>query len=438
MFFNTFKVSNYFTLPLRTQTTSFDPNVKNFPIGMQETVFGEQKCLLGQIGGVLLAEPTTNLKTIFDAGINFTSIFSQDSDILELTSRFVFCYSPAAYMHNTCLDLIPSGKFLGLVQAQHCHIVKMRDTINSVGGIQAILPILHRIIKEHNAEFSLAAVDEETFEDSTASLKTPVGEEFADWEVLSSNSYTEWKMIQFPIASFMCFLRYLTHEHDNNQENLLNSECLSIIGMMLQKCSAKIFDVNALMATHLFMESIQAHKISNGQSNLALLDDLYTSIAFNFDIWAHMPFQITLGHVQYLGAMIKNDRKYFRKKFGIQFFLDIIRQYYGTPESITAEDAKTIRSTLFAIIRFYLQKDVNIREICIIIAFFASVKQDHVLIEFLDMMTMHIKGKNCRDQLILLLHEPQTANLIYNYFIVQTYSCELQEAAIRVNMSLMV
>ncbi|TMW42844.1 hypothetical protein DOY81_012078, partial [Sarcophaga bullata] len=30
-------VSNYFTLPLRTQTTSFDPNVKNFPIGMQET-----------------------------------------------------------------------------------------------------------------------------------------------------------------------------------------------------------------------------------------------------------------------------------------------------------------------------------------------------------------------------------------------------------------
>ncbi|TMW42842.1 hypothetical protein DOY81_012076 [Sarcophaga bullata] len=271
---------------------------------------------------------------------------------------------------------------------------------------------------------ALAAVTEETSEDNAEPLKTPVAEEFADWEVLSSNSYTEWKMIQFPLASFICFLRYLTHEHDNNQ-NLLNSECLSIIGMMLQKCSPKIFDVNALMATHLFMESLQAHKSSPGQSNLALLDDLYTSIAFNFDIWVHMPFQITLGHVQYLGAMIKNDRKYFRKKFGIQFFLDVIRQYYGTPESITAEDAKTIRSTIFAIIRFYLQKDVNIKEIGSMIAFLASVKQDHVLIEFLDMMTMHIKGKNCRDQLILLLHEPQTANLIYNSLIL-IYDSKLQ------------
>lgn len=402
---------------------------------MQETVFGEQKCLYGQIGGVLLAEPTTSLKTIFDAGIHFASIFSQDNDILELTSRFVFCYSPAAYMHNTCLDLIPSGKYLGLVQAQHCHIIKIRDTINSVGGIQAILPILHRIIKENDGEFSLVAAAEENNETDRGeeSLKTPAAEEFADWEILSSNSYTEWKMIQYPVASFICFLRYLTHEHENNQENLLHSECLSIIGMMLQKCPAKMFDVNALMATHLFMESIQGHKSAAGQSNLPLLDDLYTSIAFNFDVWVHMPFQITLGHVQYLGAMIKNDRKYFRKKFGIQFFLDVIRQYYGTPESITADDAKTIRSTMFAIVRFYLQKDINIKEIGAIIAFLASVKQEHVLIEFLDMMSMHVKGKNCKDQLILLLHEPQTANLIYNYFIDKNWSCELQEAAIRVS-----
>lgn len=406
---------------------------------MQETVFGEQQCLFGQIGGVLLAEPTTSLKTIFDAGIHFSSIFSQDNDLLELTSKFVFCYAPAAYTHNTCLDLIPSGKYLGLLQAQHCQIVKIRDTINSVGGIQAILPLLHRIIKENNTEFSLATgSDTENNEDSMESLKTPVAEEFADWEVLSSNSYTEWKMIQFPIASFMCFLRYLTHEHDNNQENLLNSECLSIIGMMLQKCPAKMFDVNALMATHLFMESIQGHKSSTGQSNLPLLNDLYTSIAFNFDIWVHMPFQITLGHVQYLGAMIKNDRKYFRKKFGIQFFLDVVRQYYGCPECITPEDAKTIRSTIFAIIRFNLQKDVNIKEIGTIIAFLASVKQDNVLIEFLDVLNMHVKGKNCRDQLILLLHEPQTANLIYNYFMDKSYSCELQEAAIRVSKLFMI
>ncbi|KAL9909105.1 neurobeachin-like protein 1 isoform 2-T2 [Glossina fuscipes fuscipes] len=428
-------VTNYFTLPLRSQA-SYDPNVKNFPLGMQDTVFGEQQCLNGQIGGVLLAEPTTSLKTIFDVGINFTSIFSQDNDILELTSRFVFCYSPGAYLQNTCLDLIPIGKYMGLVQAQHCRIVKIQDTINSIGGIQAILPILHDIVKNQRDDIYVSGGDEETSE-SEEITKTPLAEEFSDWEMLTSNSYTEWKMLQYPVAGFMCFLRYLVHEHENNQENLLNSECLSIVGMMLQKCSMRIFKVNTLMGTHLLIESLQGHKTVGGRSNLALLEDLYTSIAFNFDIWVHMNFQITLGHVQYLSAMIKNDRKYFRKKFGIQYFLDVIRQYYSAPENMTPEDAMTIRSTLYAIVRFYLQKDVNIKEIVTIIAFLSSVKQDQVLIEFLDMMAMHVKGKNCRDQLILLMHEPQTANLLYNYFIDKNYSCQLQEAAIRFISSLL-
>ncbi|XP_055846151.1 neurobeachin-like protein 1 isoform X1 [Episyrphus balteatus] len=420
-------VSNYFTLPLRTSTTSFDPNVKNFPIGMQDTVFGEQTHLNGQIGSVLLAEPTTNLKTIFDGGANFASIFSQDNELLDLTSRFVFCYSGGAYSHDYCPDLIPSGKYPGTISAQHCRIVKIQDTINSIGGIQSLLPILHRITKEKN-DFSLSTDSSESENLTAETIKTPTMEEFSDWEVLSSNSYTEWKMIQHPIASFMCFLRYITHDHENNQENLLNSESLSIIGMMLQKCSAKQFDVNALMATHLFIESIQNQK---ARANVNLLDALYTEIAFNFGIWSKMHFQITLGHVQYLSAMIKNDRKYFRKKFGVQFFLDIIRQYYGTPENITADDAVTIRSTLLAIIRFYIQKDVNVKEIHTIISFLASVKHEHILIEFLEMMIFHLKSKNCKDQMILLLHEPQTANLLYNLFIEKIHGVEVQEAAIR-------
>ncbi|XP_039966909.1 neurobeachin-like protein 1 isoform X2 [Bactrocera tryoni] len=424
-------VSNYFTLPLRTQS-SFDPNVKNFPIGMQDTVFGEQTCLRGQVGAVLLAEPTTNIKTIFDAGIHFPSIFSQDNDLLELTSRFVFCYAPGGYWSESCQDLIPGGRFPSQVHAHHCAIVKIQDTINSIGGVQAILPILHRLTKQQD-DFSLSSAEGNDSLGSGEQLRTPTAEEFSDWEMLSSNSYTEWKMIQFPVASFICFLRYLTHGHENNQENMLNSECLQMIGAMLQKCSPSIFDVNALMATHLFIESLQGQKSESGnaQGNSALLDVLYTDIAFNFHIWARMNFQITLGHVQYLSAMIKNDRKYYRKKFGIQFFLDVVRDHYSAPDSITPEDAKTLRATLYAIVRFYLQKDVNIKEISTMIAFLASVRQENVLIEFLEMLTFHIKGKNCKDQMILLLHEPQTANLLYNYFVDKSYSTEVQEAAIR-------
>jgi len=191
---------------MRTQT-AFDPNVKNFPIGMQDTVFGEQTCLHGHLGGVLLADPTTSLKTIFDAGSNFSSIFSQDNDLLELNSRFVFCYAPGAVWHGTCQDLIPGGKYPGRINAQHCKIVKIQETINSIGGISAILPILHRLVtSDQTADISIGSVSEE----SLSCAPTPSGEEFTDWEMLSSNSYTEWKMLQHPLASFLCLLRELS------------------------------------------------------------------------------------------------------------------------------------------------------------------------------------------------------------------------------------
>ncbi|XP_039488182.1 neurobeachin-like protein 1 isoform X5 [Drosophila santomea] len=417
-------VSNYFTLPMRTQT-AFDPNVKNFPIGMQDTVFGEQTCLNGHLGGVLLADPTTSLKTIFDAGSNFSSIFSQDNDLLELNSRFVFCYAPGAVWHGTCQDLIPGGKYPGRINAQHCKIVKIQETINSIGGISAILPMLHRLItSDQTTDISIGSASEE----SLSCAPTPSAEEFTDWEMLSSNSYTEWKMLQHPLASFLCLLRYLTHEHETNQEQLLSSECLAIVGTMLQRCPPSLFDVNALMATHLLMESLQGHKAEAGGQ---LLDALYAHIVFDFAIWSRLQFQITLGHAQYLSAMIKNDRKFFRKRYGVQFVLDVVRQYYSTPDSISDDDAKTIRATLFGIIKFYLQKEVNIKEVNSMITFLASVRQDVVLVEFLEMMTFYVRGKNCKDQMVLLLHEPQSANLIYNFFVDKSYSNEIQEAAIR-------
>lgn len=35
-----------------------------------------------------------------------------------------------------------------------------------------------------------------------------------------------------------------------------------------------------------------------------------------------------VGHIQYLSTIIKDDKKYFRKKYGVQFLLDVINAYY--------------------------------------------------------------------------------------------------------------
>ena len=46
-----------------------------------------------------------------------------------------------------------------------------------------------------------------------------------------------------------------------------------------------------------------------------------------------------------------------RKKFGVQFLLDVIRQHYADSVSsvLSKEDNKTIRAAIIGLIKFFLQ-----------------------------------------------------------------------------------
>lgn len=183
------QVSNYFTLPMRTPTT-FDPNVKNFPIGMQNSVFGEPVSIYGDLGAVLLAESTTNIKTIFDTGPHFPSVFSQDAEVVDLTSRYVFCYTPQACLDNCCINVIPCNNFNATIRAKYISNTKIQDAIQSIGGIQTILPILKNIVK-NNEDITYFLADTESKPQSPrAEGDSPISSEFKDWEIISSNSYT--------------------------------------------------------------------------------------------------------------------------------------------------------------------------------------------------------------------------------------------------------
>lgn len=285
------QVPSYFTLPNMRNTTSNDPNVKCYPIGMQDGVFGQPICLTGQLGCVVLAEPTTNVKTLIDAGPNFASIISQDIDPSDLTSKFVFCYSPNSCYDGLCVDLVPGNKYNGHVVAKYCKTTKIQDAINSIGGVNCLLPILDTIIKsKENSQVFFASSSPEPKE----LLPTPNNEDFADWEVLASTTYTEWKMIQNPVACFLCLIRYFINGHDLNQEHLLKSDGVAILCSMLAKCNAFLIDVNVLMAVHLLLESVQNMSVPN----VELLESWYNNLIFNFKIWSRAPFQITIGHIQ--------------------------------------------------------------------------------------------------------------------------------------------
>lgn len=421
------QVPSYFSLPMRS--TSSDPNVKCYPIGMQDGIFGPQACLRGQLGAVLLAEPTTSIKTIIDTGFQFASVISQDIEPYDLTSKYVFCYSPSSCHGGLCIDLVPGNKYNGHVVAKYCKTIKIQDAINSIGGVFTLLPILETVTKSKDLADDLIFTKPASPIPDEA-LTSPSSNELGDWEVLASTTYTEWKMIQNPIGCFLCLVRYFINGHELNQEQLIKFDCMGIIGFMLTKCNADLVDVDVLMASHFLIECAQNQMPG---PNMELLEMIYTDFIFDFKIWSRAPFQVTIGHIQYISTIIKDDRKYFRKKFGIQFFFDIIRQYYTIPDKLTADDGQAVRMSLLEIIKYYIQKDLNIKEVCVIISFIASVTYEQLIIEIFDLLISQMNNKKVNDQIFLLLHEPTTADLCYSLLVDKKYDTRLQSIVLNVS-----
>lgn len=74
--------------------------------------------------------------------------------------------------------------------------------------------------------------------------------------------------------------------------------------------------------------------------------------------------------------LIKNDRKSFRKRFGVQFFLDTIRTYYTTCDVLSVNHITVLRASLLDIVRFYILKDVSISDIDIIIRYLITCRSE--------------------------------------------------------------
>lgn len=423
------QVPSYLSLPMRN-TSSLDPNVKSFPAGMHESIFGEPCCLKGQIGCVVLAEAALNVRTLFDAGPNLSAILLQDYEQNDLGSRYVFCFSPSGCYDGYCIDLAPSNKYNGHVVAKYIKAITIQESINSVGGTFSLLPLLEYIVHHESKNVTIIADQRELLRRESLS---PIADDFVDWEVLPSTAFTEWKLNQNPVSCFICLIRNFINNHELNQENLLKYDAVSIIGSLLTQCSSSLIDVHVLMSVQLLIESIQNQMPT---PNIELLQSFYTNIVFNFKIWSKTQFQITIGHIQYICTIIKDDRKYFRKKYGIQFFLDIIRQYYPKPENLSLDDAKTIRVSLLGIIKYYIQKEINVKEVTAILSFIASVKSELLVIEILEMLTIHMDNKACKDQIFLLMHEPLTTELLYALLIDKNCGMELHLALLHVSFYL--
>uniref|UniRef100_A0A8C5NPI7 Neurobeachin-like protein 2 n=1 Tax=Junco hyemalis TaxID=40217 RepID=A0A8C5NPI7_JUNHY len=125
------------------------------------------------------------------------------------------------------------------------------------------------------------------------------------------------------VATFILMIKHFIQGHHVNQENLIHSHGVATLGALLQKVPSILMDVNVLMAVQLLIEQVSVEK------NMQLLQQMYHHLLFDFSIWNSGDFPFRIGHIQYLSTIIKDSRRLFRKKYGVQFLLDTLRIYYG-------------------------------------------------------------------------------------------------------------
>uniref|UniRef100_A0A8C2NAX6 Neurobeachin like 1 n=1 Tax=Capra hircus TaxID=9925 RepID=A0A8C2NAX6_CAPHI len=152
-------------------------------------------------------------------------------------------------------------------------------------------------------------------------------------------------------------------------DNLIHSHGVAVLGALLQKVPSALMDVNVLMAIQLLIEQVSLEK------NMQLLQQMYQYLLFDFRIWNRGDFPFRIGHIQYLSTIIKDSRRVFRKKYGVQNDCKY--------SELSPDDIRTIRTSLYGLIKYFLSKGGTHEEIQSIMGYIAAISEEEQILQIL-------------------------------------------------------
>uniref|UniRef100_A0AAR2L756 Neurobeachin-like protein 2 n=1 Tax=Pygocentrus nattereri TaxID=42514 RepID=A0AAR2L756_PYGNA len=295
-----------------------DVPVHTIPAGLQDTEWGSPSSLGGLLATAFIChealQPTqTQLLCFLVSGPNNVSLFKTDGELSELCSKLLLYYTPQAFKSQICQDLSPNHLYNGRLTGHRVVNWDIKDVQNSVGGMGALLPLLEQVCGLEQSE----AGGQETSDLLGPELTSSRG---ATGMLLPLGRSSESRLERNSVAAFLLMVRNMLRNHQVNQESLLHCHGPPIIGAMLSKVPSSMMDMSVLMACQLLLEQVCS------EGNSALLSQLYQHLLFDFRIWSHCHFAVCLGHVQYLSSVLKESKLRTRRRYGVQYILDSIRQ----------------------------------------------------------------------------------------------------------------
>ncbi|XP_045053926.2 neurobeachin-like protein 1 isoform X4 [Desmodus rotundus] len=392
--------------------------------GTQDSEWGCPTSLEGQLGSVIIfyeALQPPQVKALYLAGPNCLSPWKfQESDMADLSGNVLLHYTAKACKNSICLDL-STNCLHGRLTGNKVVNWDIKDIINCIGGLNVLFPLLEQI--SHIRE---GQIPEGVNEGTVSELLTPVE---GDRVVSTPTKTSESRLERSLVATFILIVKHFIQRHPINQDNLIHSHGVATLGALLQKVPNTLMDVNVLMAIQLLIEQVSLEK------NTQLLQQMYQYLLFDFRIWNRGDFPFRIGHIQYLSTIIKDSRRVFRKKYGVQFLLDSLRIYYGTDckySELSLDDIRTMRTSLYGLIKYFLCKGGTHEEIQSIMGYIAAINEEEQLFGILDILFSLLRTSPTRGQLFLLLFEPGNADILYALLLNQKYSDRLREIIFKV------
>ncbi|KAM9488840.1 neurobeachin-like protein 2 isoform 2-T2 [Clarias gariepinus] len=352
--------------------------VYTIPAGLQDTEWGSPSSLDGLLGTAFIChealQPTQTL-ALYKAGPNCVSLFKADGELSELCSKLLLYYTPQAFKNQICLDLSPNHMYDGRLTGHRVANWDVKDVLNCVGGMGALLPLLEQVCVLEQGE-TAAQDTSDLLGADLASPRSPAG------MLLPLGKSCEGRLERNSVAAFLLMVRNMLRNHPVNQESILQCHGPAIIGAMLGKVPSTMMDMSVLMACQLLLEQVSS------DGNSTLLSQLYQHLLFDFRIWSHCHFAVCLGHMQYLSSVLKEGKQKTRKKYGVQYILDSIRSHYSVEKdgSALSDERKTVQTSLFDLLKDFLLKSSTTKELHSVLAYTAVVQDQQQAIMLLDVL----------------------------------------------------
>lgn len=107
------------------------------------------------------------------------------------------------------------------------------------------------------------------------------------------------------------------------RKEMIKSVDVELLAEYLNRLSSSFIDVEFLKAIEQLIDVSREFDPSNHLTN-----ELLKHILLNFSLWNKAQFQIRSAHLQYINKYVKNEKHFNRDMFGVEFFLDVLKEYF--------------------------------------------------------------------------------------------------------------